>query len=170
MTFAQVTLLAVWAALGRASVFARMATGLVITVIVCLCLFACLGSVVLSGVLLALWGTIQLPLWISRLFFGWRLCWPGEKTLEQGGNETQFGIRQLLAWTALVAITLGIEGEGVYSMIDGQRVDWSAGAAQITPAAALHSHHNRGAERMLSLVLQDEALHYYTRTVGFSFE
>ena len=69
-----------------------------------------------------------------------------------------------------VAITLGIEGEGVYSKIDGHRVDWSAGAAQITPAAALHSHHNRGTERMLSLVIQDEALHYYTRTVGFSFD
>jgi len=69
-----------------------------------------------------------------------------------------------------VAVTLAIQGEGIYSMIDGKRVDWSNGAAQITPAAALHSHHNRGTRRMRSLVIQDEGLHYYTRTPGFSFD
>jgi gentisate 1,2-dioxygenase len=69
-----------------------------------------------------------------------------------------------------VAVTLAIQGEGVYSMIDGARKDWSDGAATVTPPAALHSHHNRGSRRMASLVFQDEALHYYTRTPGFSFE
>jgi len=69
-----------------------------------------------------------------------------------------------------VAVTLAIQGDGIHSMIDGQRVDWSTGAAQITPAAALHSHHNRGTKRMRSLVIQDEGLHYYTRTPGFSFD
>lgn len=69
-----------------------------------------------------------------------------------------------------VAVTLAIQGKGVHSMIDGKRVDWSDGAAQITPAARLHSHHNRGNERMRSLVIQDEGLHEYTRTPGFSFE
>jgi gentisate 1,2-dioxygenase len=68
------------------------------------------------------------------------------------------------------AVTLALQGEGIYSMIDGQRVDWSDGAAQITPATALHSHHNRGSQRMRSLVIQDEGLHYYTRTPGFSFD
>jgi gentisate 1,2-dioxygenase len=69
-----------------------------------------------------------------------------------------------------VAITLAIEGEGVYSMIGGERCDWSNGAAQITPAALLHSHHNRGPRRMRSFVIQDEGLHIYTRTPGFSFD
>ncbi|MDP6708338.1 MAG: cupin domain-containing protein [Alphaproteobacteria bacterium] len=69
-----------------------------------------------------------------------------------------------------VALTLAIQGRGVHSMIEGQRVDWSDGAVKVTPPAALHSHHNRGTERMLSLVIQDEALHYYTRTPGFSFD
>ena len=69
-----------------------------------------------------------------------------------------------------VAVTLGIQSEGIYSTIDGERVDWSNGAAQITPATALHSHHNRGSKRMRSLVIQDEGLHYYTRTPGFSFD
>jgi gentisate 1,2-dioxygenase len=69
-----------------------------------------------------------------------------------------------------VAVTLALHGDGVHSMIDGQRIDWSTGAAQITPPAALHSHHNLGAERARSLIFQDEALHYYTRTPGFSFD
>jgi len=69
-----------------------------------------------------------------------------------------------------VAVTLAIQGEAVYSMIDGERVDWSSGAAQITPATCLHSHHNRGNKRMRSLVVQDEGLHHYTRTPGFSFD
>jgi len=68
-----------------------------------------------------------------------------------------------------VAVTLAIQAEGIHSMIDGQRVDWSDGAAQITPATTLHSHHNRGNKRMRSLVVQDEGLHQYTRTPGFSF-
>lgn len=69
-----------------------------------------------------------------------------------------------------VAITLALQSEGVYSLIEGERVDWVSGAAQITPAAELHSHHNRGPGRMRSLVIQDEGLHYYTRTPGFSWD
>jgi gentisate 1,2-dioxygenase len=68
------------------------------------------------------------------------------------------------------AVTFALQGEGVYSLIDDQRVDWSNGTAQITPATRLHSHHNRGSQRMRSLVIQDEGLHYYTRTPGFSFD
>lgn len=69
-----------------------------------------------------------------------------------------------------VAVTLAIQGDGIYSMIDGERVDWVTGVAQITPATTLHSHHNRGDKRMRSLVIQDEGLHIYTRTPGFSFD
>jgi gentisate 1,2-dioxygenase len=69
-----------------------------------------------------------------------------------------------------VAITLALQGEGIHSMIENQRVDWSDGAAQITPPTLLHSHHNRGTKRMRSLVIQDEGLHLYTRTPGFSFD
>ncbi|MEO8158811.1 MAG: cupin domain-containing protein [Betaproteobacteria bacterium] len=68
------------------------------------------------------------------------------------------------------AVTLAIQGEGIHSLIDGKRVDWSTGAAQITPATMLHSHHSRGPQRMRSFVIQDEGLHHYTRTPGFSFE
>ncbi len=68
-----------------------------------------------------------------------------------------------------VAVTLALQGDGIHSMIDGERVDWITGVAQITPATTLHSHHNRGERRMRSLVIQDEGLHVYTRTPGFSF-
>ena len=68
------------------------------------------------------------------------------------------------------AVTLAIQGDGIHSMIDGERVDWVTGVAQITPATTLHSHHNRGDKRMRSLVIQDEGLHFYTRTPGFSFD
>ena len=66
------------------------------------------------------------------------------------------------------AITLAIEGEGIHSMIEDEKVPWVSGAAQITPGAELHSHHNRGNRRMRSFVIQDEGLHFYLRTPGFS--
>ncbi len=60
--------------------------------------------------------------------------------------------------------------DGIHSTIDGQRVVWSTGAAQITPATLPHSHHSRGGKRMRSFVIQDKGLHFYTRTPGFSVE
>ncbi len=69
-----------------------------------------------------------------------------------------------------VAVTLAIQGDGVHSTIDGREIPWSTGAAQITPATLMHSHHARGEKRMRSFVIQDEGLHFYTRTPGFSFD
>ncbi|HYJ17916.1 MAG TPA: cupin domain-containing protein [Burkholderiales bacterium] len=83
-------------------------------------------------------------------------------TLEAGGDQRPHRHNG-------AAITLAIQGEGIHSMIEDTRVDWSDGAAQITPASLLHSHHNRSDRRMRSFVIQDEGLHYYTRTPGFSF-
>ena len=83
-------------------------------------------------------------------------------TLEPGGDQRPHRHNG-------AAITLAIQGQGVYSMIEDEKVDWSHGAAQVTPAAELHSHHNRGPERMRSLVVQDEGLHFYARTPGFSW-
>jgi len=55
-------------------------------------------------------------------------------------------------------------------MIEDEKVPWVSGAAQITPAAELHSHHNQGNRRMRSFVVQDEGLHFYLRTPGFSWD
>ena len=84
-------------------------------------------------------------------------------TLEPGSNQRPHRHNG-------VAVTLALQGATVHSMIEDERVDWSLGAAQITPPAELHAHYNHGSDRMVSLVVQDEGLHYYTRTPGFSWD
>jgi gentisate 1,2-dioxygenase len=83
-------------------------------------------------------------------------------TLESGGDQRPHRHNG-------AAITLAIEGEGIHSMIEDEKVPWVTGAAQITPGAELHSHHNQGNRRMRSFVVQDEGLHFYLRTPGFSW-
>ncbi len=68
-----------------------------------------------------------------------------------------------------VAVTLVLEGERCYSMIDGVRADWQRYATMITPPTAAHSHHNDGAELATFLIVQDGGLFYHCRTIGFSF-
>ncbi|MBH66780.1 MAG: hypothetical protein CMM58_00345 [Rhodospirillaceae bacterium] len=84
-------------------------------------------------------------------------------TLESGGDQRPHRHNG-------AAITLAIEGEGIHSMIEEDKVPWVTGAAQITPGSELHSHHNRGNRRMRSFVVQDEGLHFYLRTPGFSWD
>ncbi len=67
------------------------------------------------------------------------------------------------------AMTLPIQCVGVYSVIEGARVDWHPYAIMITPPADLHEHHNDGDALMRSLVVQDGGLYYHLRTIGFSF-
>ena len=43
-----------------------------------------------------------------------------------------------------VAVTLIVQGERCYSMIDGQRVAWEPWTVMLTPPAEMHSHHNDG--------------------------
>ena len=68
-----------------------------------------------------------------------------------------------------VAITLNIQCEGCFSMIDGERVDWHPGAVMVTPPGAVHSHHNDGDSIMTCLIVQDGGLHYHCRTMGFEY-
>ncbi len=69
-----------------------------------------------------------------------------------------------------VALTLVLQGARCFSLIDGERMDWSDRATLITPPGALHSHHNEGRERALFLIVQDGGLYYHARTMGFSFD
>jgi gentisate 1,2-dioxygenase len=69
-----------------------------------------------------------------------------------------------------VALTLPITADNVYSMIEGNRLDWHPYALMITPPAELHGHHNEGDTPMLSLVIQDGGLYFRCRTIGFSFD
>ena len=68
-----------------------------------------------------------------------------------------------------MALTLCLQGEQCFSMIDGQRKDWQQHAVMLTPPGAAHSHHNDGDERMRCLIVQDGGLYYHARTMGFEF-
>ncbi len=67
------------------------------------------------------------------------------------------------------AITLCVEGEGCFSMIDGHRIDWSPFATMVTPPGDVHSHHNGGPRGARFLIVQDGGWHYHARTMGFAF-
>jgi gentisate 1,2-dioxygenase len=68
-----------------------------------------------------------------------------------------------------VAVSLVIQGEGCYSMVDGRRKDWSQWATTVTPATSVHSHHNGGGKTAMFLIVQDGGIYYFTRALGFEF-
>lgn len=68
-----------------------------------------------------------------------------------------------------MALTLCLNGDQCYSLIDGERKDWQQHAVMLTPPGAVHSHHNDSGERMRCLIVQDGGLHYHARTMGFAF-
>jgi len=115
IVFSQIVLFATWAALGPASVFVRTLGGSVAAVLVSLALVSCIRNsgvpgeeFLWFGIAMVQWAGIQIPLWALRAGFGWRLSWPYEKQGDSAlANEMQFGIRQLMAWTALLGLTLG---------------------------------------------------------------
>ena len=84
-------------------------------------------------------------------------------SLEPGGIQTPH--RHNAA-----ALTLCLGGSDVYSMIEGEKVQWQRHVVMVTPPAELHAHHNEGEDMMLSLVAQDGGLFYNARAVGFSFD
>jgi hypothetical protein len=115
MCFAQVVLLATWTALGPAKLLTRTISGFCGTMLIALALVAMISRIESNGegwlffvVILSQWIVIQIPLWFFRLVFTFRLCWPGEQVVTSTGQDMQFGIGQLMVWTALVGITLGI--------------------------------------------------------------
>ena len=68
-----------------------------------------------------------------------------------------------------VAVSLVIQGEQCYSIVDGRRKDWSQWATTITPATSVHSHHNAGNSTAMFLIVQDGGIYYHTRALGFEF-
>jgi gentisate 1,2-dioxygenase len=69
-----------------------------------------------------------------------------------------------------VAVSLAINGDRCYSMVDNTRKDWQPFVTMVTPPASVHSHHNTGAAPANWLIVQDGGLHYHCRTMGFRFE
>ncbi|GGL12630.1 cupin domain-containing protein [Nocardia jinanensis] len=103
-------------------------------------------------------------IFLTELMAGRRVTTPtilaSVNTLEPGGDQRAHR-------HSSVALTLSIAGDGVYSMVDGRRIDWQPDVVMVTPPGAVHSHHNRGTGLMRSFVVQDTALHTELRTTGF---
>jgi hypothetical protein len=110
---AEITLCAVFAALAPVSVFLRTAIGMVAAIVVCLAIFRMGGPgarerLEISAAAFLQWIAVQIPLSFFRFRFGWYL-----RRTSGGGagfmrQDLQFGIRQLMAWTAVVAVLLSI--------------------------------------------------------------
>ena len=128
VTFTQVVMLAVWTALGPASLVTRTLTGFCGTILVALTLVACISRAgsgpqgwLFFGIVVAQWLVVQIPLWVFRSVFRWQLCWPGADVIDATRSDVQFGIGQLMAWTALVGVTLGIGRWLMPENLDGFR-------------------------------------------------
>jgi len=83
-------------------------------------------------------------------------------TLEPGGDQRPHR-------HSSAALTLSIAGDGVYSIVDGRRIDWAPDVLVVTPPGLEHSHHNRGPSMMRSFVVQDTGLHTELRTTNFAW-
>jgi gentisate 1,2-dioxygenase len=67
------------------------------------------------------------------------------------------------------ALVFIIKGGTVRSLIGGRQLPWDEGSVLLTPPNAVHSHENVGSEVAVALIVQDGALHYHCRTMGFEF-
>ena len=90
-------------------------------------------------------------------------------TLTVAMNSLPAGITQRPHRHNSVAISLVIQGENCFSMIDGERKDWAPWATTITPPVSVHSHHNAGNEQAKFLIVQDGGIYYHARAMGFEF-
>jgi hypothetical protein len=106
--FAQTTLCAYWAALGRAHFAWRWpgAAFLVILSSLAVSLFygALLGLLLIPAAMLIQWLAIQVPWALLRAKYGWRVSRPAASQPAPIPFEKQFGIMHLLGWTAGVAV------------------------------------------------------------------
>jgi gentisate 1,2-dioxygenase len=90
-------------------------------------------------------------------------------TLSLAYNTLEPGTMQRAHRHNSVAVTLTIQGEGCYSIVDDRRKAWAPWATTITPPCAAHSHHNDGTQRALFLIVQDGGLYTHARATGFAF-
>ncbi|MFT4509275.1 cupin domain-containing protein [Caballeronia sp. 15711] len=83
-------------------------------------------------------------------------------------NSVAAGTSQIPHRHNSVAISLVLEGESCYSIVNGNTVHWSRFATFVTPGGASHSHHNESAGNALLLIVQDGGFYYHCRTMGFA--
>ena len=90
-------------------------------------------------------------------------------TLTVAMNSLPAGVSQRPHRHNSVAISLVIQGDNCFSMIDGERKDWAPWATTITPPVSVHSHHNEGTAQAKFLIVQDGGIYYHARAMGFEF-
>ena len=112
--FAQTLLAAVWTAWAPMAFPWRLGSGLLA---ICFIIFVLtlairrsapgddIGPIVYGVILLIQWALLQMPLWFARAAFGHRLAFQ-EGPRRHSGRELQFGVGQLLALTACIAVLL----------------------------------------------------------------
>ncbi|HUE73152.1 MAG TPA: hypothetical protein VMP01_19865 [Pirellulaceae bacterium] len=118
--FGLTTLASAWAAFGPEPLLFRLPLSLVWVAMVIgamlanVALYAVPASelaselVIIGSGLLAQWLLVQLPLWGLVMFYGLRLRHIDSRPQQADLRERQFGIRQLMIFTGLVGVTLGI--------------------------------------------------------------
>jgi hypothetical protein len=139
IVFAQVALAAAWTAWAPVSLAWRVGGGLLAIAFVVLMLALAIretsggdeiGAMLYGVILLAQWMLSQAPLWLARIGFGHRIVPWQAGDGPSSRREMQFGLGQLLALTACVAILL-VLARWLYSPESAQELgkDWRMFAA-----------------------------------------
>ena len=115
--FGHTTAAAAWAALGPGLLLVRLPLALLWVVMLPAALAINIGihsgpgvefAVLFSGYLFGQWLLVQLPLWLLVILFGLKLRYRVASSMTSDPRDWQFGIRQLMIVTAMVAIAVGI--------------------------------------------------------------
>lgn len=116
--FSQIVLIAIWCTLVPIHFVKRYLIGSALFGLSAICMFCCAwrdgggGSrtaVMIAAAMFAQWLIYQMPLWHAR----WKGWYVSNHQLDEladsvTGNDLQFGISQLLFWTTIMAILLGV--------------------------------------------------------------
>ena len=110
--FGQVSLAAAWTALGplrlvvRLPLAAAWIAGLILLVAAGEDQMQLQGLLILGGAFSGQWLLVQIPLWMLVRIYGLRIALEGEAAALSASDQ-QFGIRQLMILTAIVAVVFG---------------------------------------------------------------
>jgi hypothetical protein len=108
----QVNLIATWAALAPGNFVVRLPWSFLLATALWYALllggrFARLDEALIVGAILYFWvGAAQVPLWIAKLVFRWRLLGEPDGAAQSPPGPWQFNLRHLLLATFLVAVAL----------------------------------------------------------------
>ena len=113
--FGVATLAAAWSAWGPLALLIRVPLAVVLIVVVVAAILANKGPgldaqffVAFGAAMLGQWVLVQTPLWLLSIMKGLRLRHVADLAQTGGTADHQFGIRQLMILTAIVAVTLGV--------------------------------------------------------------